>query len=364
MLGKGLESLIPPKDSQNPQGSQNQQANGAQNLSNARQTPLEPATPIGPATSSSIVLPAISEPSALPDKRIEPPPVAAGAKPITEHKDISHREPTRDEAIFQIEVEKIKPNPHQPRRDFEEESLKELASSIREFGVLQPILVSKIEKESETGSTVEYELIAGERRLIASKLAGLRTIPVIIKKLTPERGKLESAIIENIQRKDLNPIEEAKAFTRLQDEFKLTQREIAAKLGKSRESVANSVRLLNLPSDIQQALSENRISASQGRLLLSILDIGEQKKMFDEILKGGLSIRDIRSKIQKKKDEEVNEINFMHPEALALKERLEEFLGTKVDLRDEGNKGKITINFYSKEELQAIIDKLFKREPY
>lgn len=268
--------------------------------------------------------------------------------------------PRREDAIFHIEVDRIKPNPHQPRRNFDEAGLKELAASIGEYGVLQPIIVTKIEKISDTGSIVEYELIAGERRLMAAKLAGLRTVPAIIKKLTPEMEKLEIAIIENIQRENLNPMEEAKAFARLQDEFKLTQREIASKLGKSREVVANAVRLLNLPSDIQEAVSQGKINPSQARLLLSIDDIGEQRRMFEETLLGNMSIREMKLKIMKAKESPASEPSFIKPETLALKERLEEFLGTKVDLREEGDKGKITINFYSQEELNAIVMKLFK----
>lgn len=362
-LGKGLESLIPPKKPVDP----------------ARQNPQDP--PADPAQATPLVTPnedgltfaekptlvanqlnkaeidVLTTAPAIPDNLGK-----EAYKPAPKEKDPSTNS-GRGEAIFQIEVDQITSNPHQPRRNFEEEGLKELAASIREFGVLQPIIVSKIERETETGRTVEYELIAGERRLMASRLAGLRTVPAIIRKLTPEREKLEIAIIENIQRRDLDPIEEAKAFARLQDEFKLTQREIAAKLGKSREAVANAVRLLNLPSDIQQALSERKISESQGRLLLSIDDIGEQQRMFQEVMKGGgLSIREMRLKIQKKKDMATNEMVFVKPETLALKEKLEEFLGTKVDLREEGDKGKITINFYSQEELRAILDKFFKQD--
>lgn len=354
-LGKGLESLIPPRK---PQTGQPQPGS-------VSPTPALTSAPApAPAPSPTpIQTPAFGAPVPT-DLPVLPP---ESAKELNDASHIPFKEPVKNytepqksDAIFQIEVDKISSNPHQPRRYFEEEGLRELASSIREFGVLQPIIVSKIEKETENGRTVEYELIAGERRLMASKLAGLRTIPAIIRRLTPEREKLEIAIIENIQRRNLDPIEEAKAFARLQDEFRLTQREIAAKLGKSREAVANAVRLLNLPSDIQQALSERKISESQGRLLLTIQDIGEQRRMFEDILRGGLSVREVKAKLERKREERSNEIVFARPETLALKEKLEEFLGTKVDFQEAGDKGKITISFYSKEELQAIIDKLFQ----
>ncbi len=341
MLGKGLESLIPKRNTQGQQ-TQGQQAQ-----------PVQPP-PVLP-TSPAPILPEEAPVDILPT---EPAPVIPQV--TTEKPDFHPQVAPKQESIFHIEVDKITANPHQPRQTFEEEGLRELASSIREFGVLQPILVSKIVKDSDTGADVEYELIAGERRLMASKLAGLRTIPAIIRRTTPEREKLEIAIIENIQRRNLDPIEEARAYTRLQDEFRLTQREIAAKLGKSREAVANSVRLLNLPTDIQKAISEGRLSESQGRLLLTLQDIGQQQKMFEEILANNLSVREIKARILRTKEQTENKIAFVNPESAALQEKLEEFLGTKVELKEEGDRGKIMINFYSKEELQAILEKLFK----
>ncbi|MBI2593005.1 MAG: ParB/RepB/Spo0J family partition protein [Candidatus Colwellbacteria bacterium] len=267
-------------------------------------------------------------------------------------------------AIFHIEVEKIRPNPQQPRVDFDEERLRELADSIREFGVLQPLVVSKIEIETENGTIVEYELIAGERRLMAAKIAGLRTVPVIVRQEPSERQKLEIAIIENIQRADLNPIEAARAFARLQDEFRLTQREIAVKVGKSREVIANALRLLNLPSEIQEAVALRHLSESQARMLLAVSDIISQQNLFNEILRDNLSVREIRSRVRGGTVPKVEAVvaveTALDPETYALKERLEEALGTKVDLRREGEAGKITINFYSEEELSAILDRLLK----
>ena len=176
------------------------------------------------------------------------------------------RDDLAQESIFHIEIEKITPNPDQPRRHFDQDALHELASSIREFGFLQPLVVSKVEKETPTGIEVEYQIIAGERRFMAAKMLGLPRVPAIIRNINLEREKLELGVIENIQRENLNPIEMARAFQRLQEEFRMTQREIAAKLGKSREVVANSVRLLDLPEYIQRAVEKGEVSESNARL--------------------------------------------------------------------------------------------------
>ena len=263
-------------------------------------------------------------------------------------------------AVFQIEVEKIQPNPDQPRRRFDEAALRELALSIREFGVLQPLIVSKIEKETEDGSDVEYQLIAGERRLMASKLAGLPRVPAIIRQVGARREQLELAIIENLQREDLTPIETARAFARLQDEFALTQREIAARLGKSRESVANTIRLLNLPTHIQKSLEEGRINESQGRLLLGIADLKSQEKAFNELIKESLSVRELKTRIQRLVPPKATEPeDWMHDEeATHVKEQLEQFFGAPVKVERMGEAGKIVITYYSPEELKNIISRL------
>lgn len=273
--------------------------------------------------------------------------------------------------VFLIEVDKIKPNPQQPRRVFDEEGLKELAASIREVGLLQPIIVTKIELETETGTSVEYQLIAGERRLMASKLLGLERIPAIVRNVNLDRERLELAIIENVQRADLNPIEAARAFARLQDEFRLTQREIAARLGKSREVVANAVRLLNLPTEIQDAVSRNQLSESQARLLLAIENPAQQQALFGDILKNNLTVREIRARVQNIKgaasETEASlapsgrETSF-DPELVVLQKELESALGTRVKLERSGPGGRITISFYSPEELQGIVSKLVKKD--
>jgi len=266
-----------------------------------------------------------------------------------------------EEAIFQIEIEKISSNPYQPRKDFDENSLFELAESIRQVGILQPLVVSKIIKETENGTNVQYELIAGERRLRAAKIAGLEKVPVIIK--TPEKpGRhLEMALIENIQRSDLNPIEEAKAYAKLQDEFGLTQREIALKVGKSREAVANSLRLLNLPEKMQSALIEGKITESQARMLLS-LDAGEREKVFESLLSQKLSVRNMQSIIAKAK-KQINRQEFTHPQILFLQKKMEEKFNLPIKVKDfDGKKGKIVIEFYSLEDIQNLIDQISQQE--
>jgi len=270
--------------------------------------------------------------------------------------------------VFLIEVDKIKPNPYQPRRNFKEEELKELANSIREFGILQPVVVTKLEKETELGTDVEYQLIAGERRLLASKLIGLERIPAIIRNIDLDRERLELAIVENVQRADLDPIESAKAYAKLQDNFGLTQREIAAKIGKSREAIANTMRLLSLPESIQKSVSEGRISESQARLLLTVSDLAKQQALFEDLLKNNTSVRDLRSKIRRiQNDEEGRELKSdataqYDPETKAFTNQLEEFLGAKVNVQKSGDSGKITISFHSPEELQNILDKLLEKE--
>lgn len=286
---------------------------------------------------------------------------------LKEDKNQTSKKSFVNNAIFHIEIEKIKPNPFQPRKIFDEESLKELAASIMEFGVIQPIIVTKIEHEIETGTQVEYQLIAGERRLMASKMAGLERIPAIVKRITQGAMQMEMAIVENIQRANLNPIETARAYAKLQDQFGLTQREIAAKLGKSREAVANGVRLLNLPTEIQDALAEGKINESQGRLLLTIDDLAQQMAVFHDLIANSLSVRELKNRIRKDKDNQQQtmidvgqEAINIDPETRDFQEQLTELLGTPVKIEKSGEKGKIVISFFSPEEIRGIIEKIQK----
>ena len=330
MLGKGLESLIPKKR----QRQDDQQSQLEEDFSSLKPIINEPVVVSRePENQKSVI-----------EKDFQPP-----------HK-------KHQDAIFYIEVEKIKSNPHQPRLDFNEESLKELAASIQEFGILQPLLVSKTEREVETGTQVEYQLIAGERRLLAAKILGWEHVPAIIKKSDRKSNQLEIAITENLQRSDLNPIETARAYAKLQDEFNLTQREIATRLGKSRETIANTLRLLNLPSEIQDSLAKNQINESQARLLLIVEDLNQQQNLFKQLLGNNLSVRELRQKIKQTNDQRPTINNkqqtAIDPEIINLQEQLMALLGAEVKIQKTGETGKIIITFYSPEEIQGIIEKL------
>jgi len=197
---------------------------------------------------------------------------------------------TKQEPIFYIEIEKIKSNPYQPRKNFDQEGLNALADSVREFGILQPLLVSRIEKETGT----EYQLIAGERRFLAAKMVGLNQVPVIVKDPT-EKEKLEVSLIENVQRLDLNAMEKAEAYSRLQHDFNFLQKDVAKLCGKSREAVANTLRLLELPDEIKVAVREEKISEGHARAMLAVSDAQKQKVVFVKTLRDGLNVREVES---------------------------------------------------------------------
>jgi ParB family chromosome partitioning protein len=267
-------------------------------------------------------------------------------------------------AIFWVEVEKIKPNPFQPRKEFDEEKLQGLANSIRQYGVLQPLTVTRKEVEKQDGLSVEYELIAGERRLRASKLAGLREVPVIIRgQEEGERVKLELAIIENLQREDLNPIDRAKAFARLVSDFGFKHGDIAQKVGKSREYVSNTVRLLTLPPEMQQALSEGKIAEGHTRPLLMLLDRPqEQQTLFKEILLKRLTVRDSESIARRIAYDRVRKKEYLYaPEILEMERALSDALGTRVAIEAKENGGKLSIDFYSQDDLHVLFAALQNR---
>ncbi len=258
------------------------------------------------------------------------------------------------EAIFQIETSKIFPNPLQPRREFDEIAIEELAESIRQFGIIQPLIVSKIVTEMENGTDVSYQLIAGERRLRAAKKLGLERVPAVIRDINVPGKKLEIALIENIQRRDLNPMEEARAYSRLQDEFGLTQKEIGSRVGKSREVIANSLRLLRLPSHMQDALSNGKITVSQARLLLAIENASDQERTFEDILNQKLSVRTIRNEMRRMEYPRKSNEN---PEIVFLQKKLEERLGMPVKIHEMGGKGKIIIEFFSEDEITNLLER-------
>lgn len=261
------------------------------------------------------------------------------------------------DSIFWVEVERIKPNPFQPRKTFDEAALASLAESIRQYGVLQPLTVTR--KEIETpgqGIHTEYELIAGERRLRASKLAGLREVPVVIRTAEDtDRMKLELAIIENLQREDLNPLDRAKAFRRLADEFGLQHKEIGVRVGKSREYVSNTLRILMLPKDIQDALERGDITEGHTRPLLMLQDRPqEQQTLFKEIVERRLTVRDTEALARRVAVERVRHKALVSPDLLSLEKQLSEKLGTRVRIEKKDTGGKLLIDFFSPEDLTQL----------
>jgi ParB family chromosome partitioning protein len=253
----------------------------------------------------------------------------------------------------EVEISRISPNPHQPRLYFDEIKLQELAESIREHGIIQPIVVSKNNDDF-------FEIIAGERRFQAAKLAGLSKVPIVIREVT-EQQKLELAIVENMQRHNLNPIEEAKSFRNLMEEFDLSQEEAAKKLGTSRSAFANKLRMLNLPVEMQKALMEGKITEGHARAILAISDYEKQKALFDLILKSGLTVRQTENKTKEVFVRTHNRKINIDPEVKVLEDNLSQVLNTKVKLQKTGSSGKIVIEFYSEEELQNIVKNIDKK---
>ncbi|MCG4571954.1 ParB/RepB/Spo0J family partition protein [Clostridium cochlearium] len=251
-----------------------------------------------------------------------------------------------------LPIESIKSNNNQPRKSFDEERIKELSQSIKEFGIIQPIIVKKIYNENK------YEIVAGERRWRAAKLAGLEEVPVIIKEIS-NREVLEISLIENIQREDLNPIEESKAYQELLKNFNLTQEDLSKKLGKSRVAITNSLRLLNLDDRVQEMLIHEIITEGHGRALLAIKDTDIQFQIAQKIVINKLSVREteklVKSLNKKEEVKENTEVN-NNPYYEDIKNRLEDFFQTKVKIENKNNKGKIEIEYYSEEDLQRIID--------
>ncbi len=247
----------------------------------------------------------------------------------------------------EVPIALIQPNPHQPRQTISEDSLAELVASIREHGVIQPLVVTQIGDE--------YQLIAGERRWRAAQLAGLTTVPAIIKETTPQQ-MLELALVENVQRADLNPLEEAGAYRQLMDEFGLTQEEVAERVGKSRTSVANTVRLLRLPDDIKEALASERISEGHARALLALPNARLQRQALAIIEQRGLNVRQTEALVRHMQAEpqEPAPKAELSPQDQDAVDKFQARLGTRVNLVRGKKGGRVVIHFYSEEELQAI----------
>jgi ParB family chromosome partitioning protein len=263
----------------------------------------------------------------------------------TSGADAPHRE-----AVRLVPIDDIRPNPRQPRTHMDEARLAELAESIRTLGLIQPLIVT------EAGGG--YTLVAGERRWRASQLAGMRDVPVIVKEATSQE-MLELALVENIQRADLNPLEEGYAYQQLMDEFGLTQAEVAERVGKGRSTVANLMRLISLPDNIQQAVIDGRISGAHGRALLSLPSPETQTAAMNQIIRLDLSVRQtetlVRNLLADKKPAPRQRPS-LPPELVALQRDFETSLGTRVNIETSGAGGRLVIHYFSDEDLQALYD--------
>lgn len=259
----------------------------------------------------------------------------------------------KEDQVLHIPLSEITPNPDQPRKHFSHSDLEDLIASIKLHGVLQPILVS----EKLTGG---YELIAGERRFRASEMAGVATVPALIKK-TNNQERLEIALIENIQRQDLNPIEEAFAYRRLTEEFGLKQDEVAQRVGKSRPAVTNTIRLLDLPEVIQRALMDGTLSTSKARAILSLRSQDEQIKMFQNMMGGHVTVRDVETAVALQGSRSRKGSVRRDPQIYEVEKQLEDRFGTKVKITQKGERGTVVLEYYSKDELKKMIDDLLQR---
>lgn len=260
--------------------------------------------------------------------------------------------------VMEIPIDAISTNPHQPRRGFNHDELRELAASIQEHGIIQPLVLLK-----RAGEEKKFSLIAGERRLKAAKMAGMETVPAILREVT-NRDQLIVALIENVQRSDLNPLEEASAYQKLSRVFELSHEEIGQRVGKSRTTVTNTLRLLDLPDIVQQALRNGQISTGHARALLSLQNTKSQAAALQTILTKNLNVRQTESlvkRLQGKKREKKRERETQSPEVLDIQDRLQSILGTKVRVKqNKSGNGTITIHFYSEEELNSLLDRFLE----
>ena len=269
---------------------------------------------------------------------------ALAGNPVPTHKSTLVSEPQG--AAFEVELGDIVVNPEQPRMTFRHRELEDLMNSIREHGIIQPLTVTK---KKDGG----YELIAGERRFRAANMLGLKKVPVTVR-VADTKEKLIIALIENIQREDLNPVEEARGFERLMEEFNFTQEEVSKKVGKARSTVANTLRLLDLPDEIQAALADGVISAGSARAILSLKDRASQLRFFKKLVSKHLSTRDVEEGVRKSKGEKVRK----DPAVAAIEEQIRESLGAKVEIKKRGEKGTVVISFFTEEEYKDIVNSL------
>jgi len=253
----------------------------------------------------------------------------------------------KEEKIQEVPISQVQQNPMQPRHQFDHQAEEELVCSIKEHGIIQPLIVTKTDQG--------YQLIAGERRLRAAKKLGLETTPVVIRNASQQQ-KLEVSLIENVQRQDLNSIEEAQAYRRLLDEFSLTQEQLAKRVGKNRASLANLLRILELPAEIQKALRARKLTVGHAKVLLSLNNPKDQLNAFKKILRSGLNVQEttqIIQKIQPPRGRKIIDFDLQEKE-----EKLRSTLSTKVRIEKKGKRGKIVIEFYSPEELDSLIEKI------
>ena len=255
----------------------------------------------------------------------------------------------REDKIIYVQSDQIKPNPFQPREDFAEQGIQELAQSIKEKGVIQPLLVRR--------KGDYFELIAGERRLRAANLLGIKELPIIVKDVQ-DQDSLELALIENVQRQDLNPIEQAHAYRYLIDKFQVTQEKISEVLGKARVSITNILRLLNLPQEIQEEIKKGRISFAHGRALLELEDTNQQRRLAQEVISKDLSVRELENLIKMQRPRAKRRIGQAErdPYVRVLEEELQHILATRVRVSKRKKRGHILIEFYSDEDLERIIN--------
>ena len=275
-----------------------------------------------------------------------------GLNALIPDKSLSENNNTFDDSnLFEVEVANVRANPYQPRQEFDPVALDELKTSIKEKGIIQPITIRKVDSH--------YELIAGERRLRAVVELGFKKVPAYLIKVESKEEMLELAIIENVQRERLNPIEQAQAFQRLVDECKLTQDEVAQKIGKDRTTITNFLRLLKLPRDIQDSVRKHEITMGHARTLLAIDDIEIQRQVWKKVIKNGLSVRrlekiikDLAEAAKQKKDIKPRRSVFLQK----AEENLRELLGTKVNIRSRKEGGTIEVEFYSPEDLNRLLE--------
>jgi len=268
-----------------------------------------------------------------------------------------HAASAEEGGVKMVPVTAVSPNPHQPRSQMDEQKLKELADSIKEHGLIQPLIVT----QGDAG----YTLIAGERRWRACQLAGLEEVPVVVKEATPQE-MLELAIIENVQRADLNPLEEAYAYQQLSEDFGFTHEQIAQRMSKGRSTITNLIRLLELPENIQQAVADGRISGAHGRALLPLPNEIMQTNVMNDIIKFNLSVRQVEARVTtllSAKKPRSRPRPSLPVELEALQSQFQETLGTKVNIETSGKgKGRVIIHYYSDEELQAVYDAIIGEE--